>query len=141
MILRPRLQMKGWKRLLLLAFLLLLMLLSFWRGPPLIKRMNQVKVNIRDFLEIFPFVLFSLSYTFCVFLKLKCTLGQNCVDPTGNVVPTSATSMQNLCVDNSAQVSSKLKLQLFPFDEISRQALERVDAKVQLFKKFIFYLL
>ncbi|KAK1403389.1 hypothetical protein POM88_002994 [Heracleum sosnowskyi] len=53
--------------------------------------------------------------------------GQNCVDPTGNVVSSSATSLQNLCVDKSAQISSKLKLQLFPIDEITQRALEMDD--------------
>ncbi|XP_074359470.1 uncharacterized protein LOC141698603 isoform X1 [Apium graveolens] len=52
--------------------------------------------------------------------------GDNCVDPTENVVPSSETSLQTLCVDKSAQVSSKLKLQLFPVDETSRRALEKV---------------
>lgn len=63
------------------------------------------------------------------------------MDPTRNAVPSSETSLQNLCGDESAQVPSKLKLQLFPIDEITRRALETVDAKVQLFKKFRFYLL
>ncbi|XP_074359471.1 uncharacterized protein LOC141698603 isoform X2 [Apium graveolens] len=58
-----------------MAFLYLLMLLSKWRGLPLIKLMNLEKT---------------------------------------------------LCVDKSAQVSSKLKLQLFPVDETSRRALEKV---------------
>ncbi|KAL8094301.1 hypothetical protein AgCh_035995 [Apium graveolens] len=51
--------------------------------------------------------------------------GENCVDPTRNVVPSSETSLQTLCVDKSAQVSSKLKLQLFPVDETTRRALEK----------------
>ncbi|KAL8135942.1 hypothetical protein AgCh_010529 [Apium graveolens] len=53
--------------------------------------------------------------------------GENCVDPTGNVVPSSETSSQTLCVDKSAQVSSKLKLQLFPIDKTTRRALEKDD--------------
>ncbi|XP_074354607.1 BRCT domain-containing protein At4g02110-like isoform X3 [Apium graveolens] len=61
-----------------MAFLYLLMLLSKWRGLPLIKLMN-------------------LEKTFCV--------------------------------DKSAQVSSKLKLQLFPVDETTRRALEKVMYK------------
>ncbi|XP_074354606.1 uncharacterized protein LOC141693409 isoform X2 [Apium graveolens] len=54
---------------------------------------------------------------------------ENCVDPTGNVIPSSETSLQTFCVDKSAQVSSKLKLQLFPVDETTRRALEKVMYK------------
>lgn len=50
------------------------------------------------------------------------------MEPVGNVVSSSATLLQNLFVDNSAQTPSKLKLQLFPIDESTRKALEMVDA-------------
>lgn len=53
--------------------------------------------------------------------------GGKCVDPVGNVASSSATLLQNLFNDNSAQTSSKLKLQLFPIDESTRKALEMDD--------------
>ncbi|XP_017254152.1 TSL-kinase interacting protein 1 [Daucus carota subsp. sativus] len=53
--------------------------------------------------------------------------GGKCAEPVGNVVSSSATLLQNLFVDNSAQTPSKLKLQLFPIDESTRKALEMDD--------------
>lgn len=51
--------------------------------------------------------------------------GEKCADPVGSVPPSLPLLPQN-CVDNNMQNLVKLKLQLFPIDDCTRRALERV---------------